>query len=193
MIFRPLAIATALSALCASPVLAADRYTFDNNHSQIRMGHNHFGFSNIEISFQTFEGELMLDPEDWSKSSVSVTIPIASIYTGVPKFTEHLKSAEFFDVAKYPTGTFKSKSVEKAGEGKLQVNGDLTIHGVTKPVTLDVTINKIGEHPMGKDQAAGFDAATTIKRSDFGLDLYAPGVSDEVRIEITTETHKAKA
>lgn len=186
-----LALALAFGAF---PALAADSYTFDPNHSQIRMQHTHFGFSNPQISFQKFDGELTLDTEDWTKSSVSVTIPVDSLYTGVDKFTDHLKSADFFDVAKFPTASFKSTAVSTAGDGKLKVDGDLTIHGVTKPVSLDVTINKVGDAPGGKGgTAAGFDASTTVKRSDFGLGLYVPNVSDEIRIEITTETHKAEA
>ena len=86
-----------------------------------------------------------------------------------------------------PTITFKSTKVEAAGDNKLRVFGDLTVHGVTKPVVLDTTINKIGEQPMAKRAAAGFDATTTIKRSDFGVGKYAPNVSDEVIIRITTE------
>lgn len=194
MIKRKHLLTIALSALFAAPAFAADRYTFDPNHSQIRMQHTHFGFSNPQISFQKFDGELALDTQDWSKSSVSVTIPVDSLYSGVDKFTDHLKSPDFFDVAKFPTASFKSTAVAPAGEGKLKVDGDLTLHGVTKPVSLDVTINKVGESPGGKGgTTAGFDASTTIKRSDFGLGLYAPNVSDEIRIEITTETHKEEA
>ena len=194
MILRKPLITLVLAALLAAPALAADRYTFDPNHSQIRMQHTHFGFSNPQSSFQKFDGELALDTQDWSKSSVSVTIPVDSLYSGVDKFTAHLKSPDFFDVAKFPTASFKSTAVAPAGEGKLKVDGDLTLHGVTKPVSLDVTINKVGESPGGKGgTTAGFDASTTVKRSDFGLGLYVPNVSDEIRIEITTETHKEEA
>ncbi|HEY0502046.1 MAG TPA: YceI family protein, partial [Lysobacter sp.] len=102
-------------------------------------------------------------------------------------FNEHLRSADFFDAEKFPEITFASTKVEAAGDNKLRVFGDLTVHGVTKPVVLDVTINKIADHPMSKRAAAGFDATTTIKRSDFGVDKYAPNVSDDVTIRITTE------
>ncbi len=170
---------------------AADKYTFDPGHSQINFSWNHFGFSNIWARFDKFDGELLLDTQDLTRSSVSVTIPLSAIDTDVAKLDDHLKSADFFDAAKFPNITFKSTKVEKAGEGKLKVTGDLSIHGVTKPAVLDVTVNKIGEHPMAKKPAAGFDASITVKRSDFGLGAYVPNVSDDVKIHITTETLKA--
>ena len=171
---------------------AADKYTFDPGHSQINFSWNHFGFSNIWARFDKFDGELLLDTQDLTRSSVSVTIPLSAIDTDVEKLDEHLKSADFFDAAKFPNITFKSTKVEKAGEGKLKVTGDLSIHGVTKATVLDVTVNKIGQHPMMKDDAAGFNATTTIKRSEFGVGMYAPNVSDEIAVRITAETHKAK-
>lgn len=180
----PLALALAFAATSA---FAAERYEFDPNHRNVRFTFNHFGFSNISGSFEQVDGHVMLDTTDLTKSSVEVKIPVASVHTGVPKFDEHLKSADFFEAAKYPDITFRSTGVAAAGEGKLAVTGDLTMHGVTKPVTLDVTVNKIGEHPMAKTPWAGFDAATTIKRTDFGLGLYAPNVSDDVKIAISVE------
>jgi polyisoprenoid-binding protein YceI len=189
---RKLVPAVLLVCACTAPALAADKYTFDPNHSQIRFGWNHFGFSSIEADFREFSGELMLDTADLAKSSVNVTIPLASVDSGVAKLDDHLKSPDFFDVAKFPEATFKSTAIEQAAPNRLEVSGELTLHGVTKPVVLDVTVNKIGKHPMAGDDAAGFDAKATVKRSDFGVDKYAPNVSDEVWIEITTETHAAK-
>lgn len=186
-----LAFALVVSAAAFS-AQAADKYTFDPGHSQLMFSWNHFGFSNITARFDKFEGELLLDTKDLTKSSVSVTVPIDSIDTGVAKLDEHLKGPDFFDAAKFPTATFTSTKIEKGSENRLNVTGDLTIHGVTKPVVLDVSVNKIGQHPMAKDEAAGFDAFAKVKRSDFGVDKYAPNVSDEITIRITTETHKAK-
>ena len=186
-----LLVATLLAGAAAS-AQAADKYTFDPSHSQINFSWNHFGFSNIWARFDKFDGELLLDTQDLTRSSVSVTIPLSAIDTDVEKLDEHLKSADFFDAAKFPNITFKSTKVEKAGEGKLKVTGDLSIHGVTKATVLDVTVNKIGQHPMMKDDAAGFDASATIKRSEFGVGMYAPNVSDEIAVRITAETHKAK-
>ena len=118
---------------------------------------------------------------------MTVTIPVDSIDTGVAKLDAHLKSPDFFDAAKFPMATFKSTRVERAGEHGLKVTGDLTLHGVTKPVVLDVVVNKIGPHPMAGRAAAGFDATATIKRSDFGISNYVPNVSDEIELSVSTE------
>ena len=119
---------------------------------------------------------------------MSITIPLASVNSNVAKLDEHLRGPEYFDTAKYPDAIFKSTKVEPgASKDQLKVSGDLSLHGVTKPVVLDVTINKVGPYPMRDAHAAGFDATTTIKRSDFGINKYVPMISDEIRIHITTE------
>ncbi len=182
----------AAALLLAFSASAADKYNFEPGHSQIRFGWNHLGFSNMTAGFDSFTGEVQLDTADLTKSSVSVTIPLSALDTGVAKLDEHLKSPDFFDAGKFPEATFKSTKVVKAGDKALKVHGDLTIHGVTKPVVLDVTINNIGQHPMAKMPAAGFDASLTVKRSDFGVGAYAPAVSDDVRITISTELLKAQ-
>ena len=187
---RKLALAAALAA-AAFTAGAADKYEFDGNHTNVVFSWNHLGLSHPSARFAKVEGELLLDTADLTKSSVSVTIPVDSLRTDVPNFDEHLRSGDFFDLAKFPSVTFKSTKVEAAGDNKLKVSGDLTIHGVTKPAVLDVSVNKIGDHPMAKKPAAGFDATTTVKRSDFGMGAYVPNVSDEVKIHITTETLKA--
>ena len=148
--------------------------------------------SNITGRFDEVKGDFLFDAADPTKSSVSITIPVASISTGVAKLDEHLLKADFFDATRFPTATFKSTAVTAAGEGKLAVAGDLTIHGVTRPVVLDVTINGIGEHPMRKVPAAGFDASARIKRSDFGVGAYVPTVGDEVTLTITVAATQAK-
>jgi polyisoprenoid-binding protein YceI len=188
--FRKLALAAALATASLTAV-AADKYEFDGNHTNVVFSWTHFGLSNPSARFTKVEGEVLLDTADLTKSTVSVTIPVDGLRTDVPKFDEHLRSGDFFDLAKFPTATFKSTKVEKAGDNKLKVTGDLTIHGVTKSTVLDVTVNKIGDHPMAKKPAAGFDASTIVKRSDFGMGNYVPNVSDEVKIHITTETLKA--
>jgi len=123
---------------------------------------------------------------------VQVTLPLSGLNSFTAKFDEHLRSADFFDAAKFPTATFKSTKVEAAGTNKFTVTGDLTIKDQTKPVVLDVTLNGAGDHPMMKVPAIGFDATTTVKRSDFGVGAYAPAVSDEVKIRITTEAEVQK-
>lgn len=191
MTFKRLALASLL-AVAAFGAQAADKYDIDPTHTQVEFTYSHLGFSNITGRFDTVEGDFLFDPADPTKSSVSITIPVSSMSTGVAKLDEHLQKPDFFDAATFPTATFKSTGVTAAGEGQLKVAGDLTIHGVTRPVVLDVTINKIGEHPMAKVPAAGFDATTTILRSDFGVGAYVPMVGDEVRIDITVEATLAK-
>lgn len=174
-------------AFAGTASAAAVTYKIDPNHTDVVVGWSHFGFSNPVAHFGKVDGTITYDPAKPAASSVQVTIPLDGLDSHVPDFDEHLKSADFFDAEKFPTITFKSTKVEAAGDKKLKVSGELTVHGVTKPAVLDVTINKIGEQPMVKRAAAGFDASTTLKRSDFGLGKYAPNVSDEVSIRITTE------
>ena len=191
MTFRRLAL-SALLAVATFPALAAEKYEIDPTHTQVQFTYSHLGFSNITGRFDQVQGDFRFDVADPTQSSVSITIPVQSISTGVDKLDEHLLKADFFDAAQFPTATFTSTGVTAAGEGKLAVAGDLTIHGVTRPVVLDVTINGTGEHPMRKVPAAGFDARTQIKRSDFGVGAYVPAVGDEVTIAITVEATKAK-
>jgi len=122
-----------------------------------------------------------------------VTLPLADLDTHVPALDEHLKKPDFLDAGKYPTVTFKSTKVQPLGGHKFKVTGDLTVHGVTRPVVLAATLNKIGPHPMSKAQSIGFDATASIKRSDFGVGAYVPSVSDEITIRITTEASVPKA
>jgi polyisoprenoid-binding protein YceI len=191
MFARRLVLATLIAAASFS-AQAADKYDIDPTHTQVQFTYNHMGFSNITGRFDEVKGDFLFDAADPTKSSVSITIPVASISTGVAKLDEHLLKADFFDATQFPTATFKSTGVTAAGEGKLAVAGDLTIHGVTRPVVLDVTINGVGEHPMRKLPAAGFDASARIKRSDFGVGAYVPAVGDEVTLSITVEATQAK-
>lgn len=191
MTFRRLAL-SALLAVAAFPALAAEKYEIDPTHTQVQFTYSHLGFSNITGRFDQVQGDFRFDVADPTQSSVTITIPVQSISTGVDKLDEHLLKADFFDAAQFPTATFTSTGVTAAGEGKLAVAGDLTIHGVTRPVVLDVTINKIGEHPMRKRPAAGFDARATLKRSDFGVGAYVPMVGDEVTLSITVEAFQAE-
>lgn len=189
---RRFAFAAAL-ALAASPVFAAT-YTLDPTHTQVVFSWNHFGFSNPTAQFGTIAGTLDFDAAKPTQSKVEVSIDMNSLNTNVPKLDEHLKKADFFDVEKFPQATFKSTKVEKGKDAKhLKVTGDLTVHGVTKPVVLDVTINRVGEHPMRKVPAVGFDASGSLKRSDFGVGAFVPNVSDEISLRITTEGTAAAA
>jgi polyisoprenoid-binding protein YceI len=148
---------------------------------------SHFGFSNPIANFGQAEGAIVYDADNVAASSVEVTLPLAGLDSFSSDFDEHLRSADFFDAGTFPTITFKSTSVESAGGNRLKITGDLTVKDITRPVVLDATINRFAEHPMAKRPAAGFDATTTLKRSDFGVGAYAPNVSDEVELRITTE------
>jgi polyisoprenoid-binding protein YceI len=173
---------------------AAEKYDIDASHSGVVFGWNHFGFSNPTARFDKIEGSVLLDKADLTKSSISVTLPLEGLDTRVAKLDEELRGPDFLDAAKYPTITFKSSKVEKTGESGLRISGNLTVHGITKPVTLDAKVNKIGlfEIPgVIKAQAAGFDATTVIKRSDFGVTKYVPAVSDEISVRITLDAKQA--
>ena len=184
-----------LSAFAADGTkVSAEKYDIDASHSGVVFGWNHFGFSNPSARFDKIEGSVLLDKTDLTKSSISVTLPLEGLDTNVAKLDEELKGSDFFDAAKYPTITFKSTKVDKTGENALRITGDLTVHGVTKSVTLDAKVNKIGifEIPgVMKAQAAGFDATTVIKRSDFGVTKYVPAVSDEIPVRITLDAKQA--
>jgi polyisoprenoid-binding protein YceI len=172
-------------ALAGAAHAEAVTYRLDPNHTQVLAKWDHFGYSHPVANFGQVDGTLVYDAEDVSASSVKVTLPLAGLTSFVPSFDEHLRSGDFFDAAKHPDATFASTTVEAAGEGRLRVTGHLTIKEHTHPVVLDVALNKSGER-HGR-AAIGFDATATLKRSDFGLGLFVPNVSDEVRLSITTE------
>lgn len=178
-----LSLALAAGAAVAAPLT----YKIDANHTDVVASWSHFGFSNPIAHFGQVDGQIVYDPAKVADSKVEVTIPLAGLNSHVPDFDAHLRSDDFFDAEKFPTITFKSTSVKAAGKGKLAVTGDLTIKGITKPVTLNVTINKVGVQPLAKREAAGFSATATVKRTDFDLGKYAPNVSDDVKLSITTE------
>lgn len=173
-----------------SPVSHAEgqSYKFDPGHTAITFHIDHFGFSKPSGKFMNVDGHVVLDQDAPENSTVEVTIPVAKVNTGVPALDEHLVGADFFDVAQFPTATFKSTKVTLTGEKTADVVGDLTLHGVTQPVTLKVTLNQIAKNKFGKD-TAGFTATTTLKRSDFGMTTYLPNLGDEIAIEIESEAN----
>ncbi|WP_266171885.1 YceI family protein [Dyella subtropica] len=190
--FRYLVLAGLIGAAVtaqAEPVT----YKLDPGHTNVLFSWSHFGFSNPTANFGLGEGTLVFDEKNPAQSSVEVTLPLADLDTHMSKLDEHLKKPDFFDAEKFPAATFKSTKVQALGGGKFKVTGDLTVHGVTKPVVLDAKLNKSGVHPMMKVQTVGFDASTTVKRSDFGMGAYVPNVSDEIKIRITTEASVPKA
>ncbi|MCH2556803.1 MAG: YceI family protein [Alcanivorax sp.] len=189
--------ATALLATAAPALAAPTEYTLDPGHTQVRFSWNHFGFSVPEANFNDISGTLTADPDDPTAARVDVTIPVDSVDTHVPALNDHLlNKPEFFKAKEHPTITFKSTGVRNvAGDRQsFELVGDLTVNGITKQVVLDTTVNKVGKHPMYDGAAAaGFNATTTLKRSDFGMDAYVPAVSDELDVRITVEAVEADA
>ena len=184
--------AMALGLIAAAASAAPVTYTFDTTHSRVTFYVNHFGFSNSVGEFKLGDGTFTFDGDDWSKSKVDARIPVQTLELGDLKWNTHVLSPDFLESAKYPEITFVSKKVEKIDATHGKVYGDLTIKGVTKPVVLDLTVNKVGEHPVRKTQAAGFTATTIVRRSEFGVSLYAPAVADDVVIRIEVEAFVPK-
>ncbi|ARH00333.1 hypothetical protein B6V88_07810 [Legionella micdadei] len=174
-----------VSCLHAEP----ETLTLDPQHSYVLWRIEHLGFS-TQAGKWYVNGTLTLDKENPQNSKVNVTINLADIITGIPNLDKHLKGPLFFDVAKYPTATYVSKKIEVLSNNTAKVQGMLTLHGVTKAVSLDVTLNKVGKNPITDKNTAGFTASTTIKRSNFGIKTLLPQVGDEVKIDIGAEAYK---
>jgi polyisoprenoid-binding protein YceI len=180
------------AAAATSAVAAPEKYMLDASHSQILFSYNHLGYSTTWGMFSGFEGEIMFDQEDPANSSVSVSMPLKSMWTGWEKRDAHLLSPDFFNANDDSVVTFTSTGIEVTGDNTANITGDLSINGVTKSVVLDAKLNTSGEHPMAKKPWAGFDATTTLLRSDFNAGNFAPFVSDEVQVQISVEAMKAE-
>jgi len=178
-----LAVASVATLSLAKPVA----YQIDPTHTATVFTWNHFGFSTPSANFSDIQGTINVDNAKPANSSVNVTIPLSSLNTNVKALDEHLKTADFFDAAKYPNITFKSTKVQALGKNKYKITGNLTVKDVTKPVVLDAVLNKQGVHPMTKAEAIGFNATTSFNRSAFGVGAYVPNVGDKITVNITTE------
>lgn len=163
--------------------VAAGTYTADPRHTQVAWQINHLGFSEYDGIFGGVTGTLTLDPAKPRATSVTVEVPISGLVTTVPALDQHLKTPDFFDAAKYPAVTFKSTRVTFTGPNAT-ITGDLTLHGVTRPVTLAAHFVGAGANPMSKKATVGFAATTTIKRSDFGMTFLLPALGDTVELHI---------
>jgi polyisoprenoid-binding protein YceI len=192
--FAVLAVAALASAV---PALAAEKYEFDKSHTTVSFQVRHI-FTWMTGVFGEFSGSIQVDKANPAASAVEFTIQAKSVDTNDAKRDEHLRTADFFDVANHPTITFKSTSVKPAGADKYEVTGDLTLRGVTKRVTLPVAFLGAGKDPWGNEKM-GFEIATTLNRKDYGinwnktLDQGGVVVGDEVRVQIGVEANKAKA
>lgn len=188
--------ATPTPAPAATPPGAADparvvagTYAVDPNHTQIQFTVDHFGVSNYFGIFGGATGEMTLDPARPSAARVAIEIPIDALVTTSERLNTHLKAPDFFDAARFPTATFRSTAVAVHGT-HARISGDLTLRGVTKPVVLDARFTGAGPHPMNHKLQVGFEATTTIKRSDFGVSYGLGLVSDEVPLRITVAFEK---
>jgi polyisoprenoid-binding protein YceI len=182
-------IAIALASTVSVSAFAADSYTIDARHTFPGFEVSHLGFSIQRGRFNTSSGKITLDSAAKS-GSIDVTIDASSIDTGLAELEKHLQGEDFFDTAKYPTITFTSKKLKFDGDKLVGADGDFTLHGVTKPVSLKLDHFKCAPHPMNKKPTCGANATTTIKRSEFGIVKYVPAVGDDVKIAIQVEAIK---
>lgn len=189
---KRLAVVTSILALAAPLALAqTSTWVNDPNHSEVDFTITHLAISNVHGRFGHVTATLNYNEADIAKSTVTATIDLVSLSTGEEARNNHLKSPDFFDVATYPSATFTSTSVSKSGD-TLTINGNLTVHGVTKPVTLTAEGPRGPAQGMDKKQHAGFSASTTIKRSDFGIGPKFPAtmVGDDVKLNIELDVAK---
>ena len=185
--------AAALFAAVASTAIAApEAYVLDASHSQILFSYNHLGYSTTHGMFSGFDGEIAFDQEDPAASSVNISFPVMSMLTGWEQRFAHLMSGDFFGASEGDMITFASTGIAVTGDNTAMITGDLTMNGVTKSVVLDATMNQTGTHPMAEKPWAGFDATTSVLRSDFNVGSFAPFVGDEVQIMISIEAMKAE-
>jgi polyisoprenoid-binding protein YceI len=183
---KRLATLTVLAVFAVAAQAAPVTYVVDNNHTFPHFTYSHFGFSNQTHTFDKTRGKVVLDRAA-KTGSADIVIDARSVNTGIPLFNEHIQAADFFDTAHYPTITYKADKMSFDGDQPASLSGDLTIKGVTRPVTLSVTHFKCMPHPMLKVEACGANATAQVKRSDFNMGKYAPAVSDEITLSLSIE------
>ncbi len=185
------ALATfAFAAVVAVPALAApETYVIDGNHTFPRFSYGHLGFSIQMSRFDKTTGTVMFDSAA-KTGAVDITIDTRSVDTGSELFNKHIQGSDFLDTAQYPTATFKSTAVRFEGDKPAAVEGNLTLKGITKPVTLQITSFHAAAHPMLKKDAIGANAIAAVKRSDFNMSKNAPAVDDDVVLSIAIEALK---
>lgn len=196
MLFRPHAAFAAIALSCLIPVMASAQvvtdssqiqpgyYKIEPQHTQVSFSVLHFGFTVYEGLFSGASGVLQLNPQQPESSSLSVSLPVSSVLTTSKKLTEELKGSEWLAADQYPKAEFVSVSVKMTGHDDALVMGNLTMHGMTHPETLHVHFVGAGVNMLDKKYTVGFDATATIKRSDFGIKMFIPYVSDEVELRI---------
>lgn len=186
--FTRLLIACSLLMLTAFPVMAAETFTLDPEHTYVLWHINHLGYSTQTGKWMA-EGTLQLDKAKPQDSKVNVTIKVGDIITGNPELDKHLKGKLFFNVEQFPTATFVSDKVDVTGKNTAKVKGILTVHGVSKPVVLNVKFNNESKNPISDKMTVGFSATAKIKRSDFGIVTLLPKLGDEIDLNIEAEAY----
>ena len=185
LIFSP---AAGLAQSSPNPAeVKAGTFAADPAHTKITWSVNHFGFSTYVGQFSAVSGTLKLDPKSLGATALDATVQTASVGTFLPALDTHIKSPDFLDVTKFPTATFKATSVKATGERTADITGDLTLHGVTKPLVIQATFNRGGANPVDKTYRLGFSGKAVIKRSDFGIKTYVPAIGDDVTLQIEAE------
>ncbi len=190
-----LAVAISGSVAAQTPAKPAVKiepgaYAIDPYHTQVTFAVSHMGFTEFRGRLGNASGTLQLDPASPAKSTFDVTVPTDSVNTPVDKLTDELKGDQWLDAKANPTITFKAKSVTVTGPQTAKVTGDLTLHGVTKPLTLDAKLYGSGVNPLDKKFTVGFELAGKVKRSDFGVKTYLPLIGDDVDLTISAAFEK---
>ena len=188
---KSLILAAGMMAAATLANAEAEKYVLDASHSQIVFSYNHLGYSTTYGMFSGFEGEIMFDQDAPAESSVTVEFPVTTMFTGWEKRMGHFMSPGLFGASEDKTVRFVSTGIEVTGDNTALITGDLTMNEITKPVVLDAKLNKVGDHPQAGKPWAGFDATTTVLRSDYGVGIAVPFVSDEVEVTISIEAMKA--
>ena len=182
--------ALGIAALLSAPAFAApESYMLEANHTFARFAYKHLGFSTQQHRFDKATGKITLDKAA-KTGTVDVSIDMSSVSTGSTVFNQHIQGADFFDTANHPTASFKSTAVKFDGDKPVSVEGNLTLKGVTKPVTLTVSHFYAAAHPMLKKDTSGADASVVVKRSEFNMAKNVPYVGDEVTISLAIEAIK---
>jgi polyisoprenoid-binding protein YceI len=188
-----LLLARALGLAQGAPARAANQsYALDPVHTRVAFQVSHAGFSNPLGSFSGASGRLEFDPEDWASAQLDVRLPIATLNLGDAKWQQKILDRTFFDAGKFPDAHFVSRKVESTGGQTARVTGDLTLHGVTAPLTLQVTFNALKRHPLTRKKTVGFSATGTLSRKAFGIDAWQHLVGDEVRLIIELEATRTR-
>lgn len=183
-----LLLTTALGLAATTAALAdAVRYDLDASHSQIVFSYDHLGFSTTHGMFSGFNGRIQFDADVPYASSVEVSFPVSTMLTGWEERFQNFMSADFFGATEDDIVTFVSTGIEVTGENTALIRGDLSLNDITREVVLDARLNAAGTNPMTQSEWLGFDATTTLLRSDFGLGLFAPAIGDEVMVNISIE------